>query len=127
MHSTIPLLSSTRFAYIPIVKFTDRQTLVKVEIAFNERVACDIQKLYQIFMAWYPQLPVLLLIIKQLLTVQELNKTYPGGMSSFILIHLLVSFFQNHLHPYPTEYHYEGTSVTRHRRCDLSTKKGERA
>ena len=140
---------------VPIVKFTDRQTLVKLEIAFNERVPCDIQKLYQIFMAWYPQLPVLLLIIKQLLTVPELNKTCSGGMSYFILVHLLVSFFHHQgkdIHQktsiikgktkntksskliyiqnwYNTqlwnkhEYHYEGTSVTRHRRCDLSTKK----
>ena len=136
---------------VPIVKFTDRQTLVKVEITFNGRVACDIQKLYQIFMAWYPQLLVLLLIIKQLLTVPELNKKNSGGMSSFILVHLLVSFFHcqgKGIHQktsiikgktkntkssqliyrtgitlnFGTSMN-EGTSVTRHRRWDLSTKK----
>ena len=56
-------------AVVPIIKFTDKRTQVKVvEVSFNEKVACLIQESYQTFIKRYPQLPVLLLIIKQLLT-----------------------------------------------------------
>lgn len=51
----------------------------------------------QEFMDEYPALPYLVLVLKQFLLQRDLNEVFTGGISSYSLILLTVSFLQ--LHP----------------------------
>ena len=55
-------------------------------------------------MGQYPNLPYLVLVLKQFLLQRDLNEVFTGGISSYCLILLTVSFFQVHhqfLLPHP--------------------------
>lgn len=82
---------------VPIIKFIDKLTEVKVDISFNQKTGLDSANMISMFIEQYPVLPKLALILKQFLTQRNLNEVYYGGMSSYSLILLVVSFLQ--LHP----------------------------
>jgi len=42
----------------------------------------------------FPALPSLVLVLKQFLNQRDLNDVYTGGLGSYSLILLIVSFFQ---------------------------------
>jgi len=46
------------------------------------------------YMQQYPALQYLVLILKQFLSQRDLNDVYTGGLGSYSLILLIVSFFQ---------------------------------
>ena len=48
----------------------------------------------QEFMQEYPNLPYLVLVLKQFLLQRDLNEVFTGGISSYSLILLTVSFLQ---------------------------------
>ncbi|XP_033118057.1 terminal nucleotidyltransferase 4B-like [Anneissia japonica] len=89
-------------ASVPIVKMTDRLTKVKVDINFNRRSgilgASWIQESLQIF----PSLKYLVIVLKQFLLQRDLNEAWTGGISSYSLILMVVSFLQQHAQPEPT-------------------------
>lgn len=82
---------------VPIIKYIDKQTEVKVDISFNQPTGVDSVPLLLHFIQQYPALAKLVLILKQFLTQRQLNEVYYGGISSYSLFLLLVSFLQ--LHP----------------------------
>ena len=47
-------------------------------------------------MQLYPTLPYLVLVLKQFLLQRDLNEVFTGGISSYSLIFLTVSFLQVH-------------------------------
>ena len=82
---------------VPIIKFTDKATEVKVDISFNQTTGIQTAHLLCQFIQLYPMLPPLAMIVKQFLAQRQLNEVYYGGINSYSLILMLVSFFQ--LHP----------------------------
>ncbi|XP_066290001.1 terminal nucleotidyltransferase 4B-like isoform X2 [Branchiostoma lanceolatum] len=90
-------------ATVPIVKLTDRKTDVKVDISFNMPNGVKSAKLIKKFMQDYPTLKYLVLVLKQFLLQRDLNEVFTGGISSYSLILMTVSFLQ--LHP-----RYDATS-----------------
>ena len=50
--------------------------------------------LIQGYMQEFPALPCLALVLKQFLNQRDLNDVYTGGLGSYSLILLIVSFFQ---------------------------------
>jgi len=50
--------------------------------------------LIQGYMQEFPALPCLVLVLKQFLNQRDLNDVYTGGLGSYSLILLIVSFFQ---------------------------------
>lgn len=82
---------------VPIIKFIDKLTEVKVDISFNQKTGIESAEMIQMFIQQYPVLPKLVLVLKQFLTQRNLNEVFYGGISSYSLILLLVSFLQ--LHP----------------------------
>lgn len=84
-------------ASVPIVKLTDLETDVKVDISFNVPNSVKSAKLIMKFMDDYPILKYLVLVLKQFLLQRDLNEVFTGGISSYSLILLTVSFLQ--LHP----------------------------
>lgn len=83
-------------APVPIIKFIDKETEVKVDIAFNQEHGIRCVRLINDYKSSYPQLPMLLLVIKQFLTQRQLNEVFYGGINSYSLVLMLVSFFQRH-------------------------------
>lgn len=92
--STIRVLDK---ASVPIVKLTDRETQVKVDISFNMQSGVQSAELIKSYKRKYPVLSKLVLVLKQFLLQRDLNEVFTGGISSYSLILMCISFLQ--LHP----------------------------
>ncbi|XP_038609266.1 terminal nucleotidyltransferase 4B [Tachyglossus aculeatus] len=84
-------------ATVPIIKLTDSFTEVKVDISFNVQNGVKAAHLIKDFTKKYPVLPYLVLVLKQFLLQRDLNEVFTGGIGSYSLFLMAVSFLQ--LHP----------------------------
>uniref|UniRef100_A0A8D2MN96 Terminal nucleotidyltransferase 4B n=1 Tax=Zonotrichia albicollis TaxID=44394 RepID=A0A8D2MN96_ZONAL len=84
-------------ATVPIIKLTDSFTEVKVDISFNVQNGVKAAQLIKDFIKKYPVLPFLVLVLKQFLLQRDLNEVFTGGIGSYSLFLMAVSFLQ--LHP----------------------------
>uniref|UniRef100_UPI00398E8E40 terminal nucleotidyltransferase 4A isoform X5 n=1 Tax=Pristiophorus japonicus TaxID=55135 RepID=UPI00398E8E40 len=84
-------------ATVPIIKLTDQETEVKVDISFNVETGVKAAQFIKDFIKGYPVLPYLILVLKQFLLQRDLNEVFTGGISSYSLILMAISFLQ--LHP----------------------------
>ncbi|GAA6089973.1 terminal nucleotidyltransferase 4A-like isoform X2 [Tachysurus ichikawai] len=84
-------------ATVPIIKLTDRETDVKVDISFNVETAVKAARFIKDHLKKYTVLPYLIFVLKQFLLQWELNEVFTGGISSYCLILMVISFLQ--LHP----------------------------
>ncbi|CRK92967.1 CLUMA_CG006593, isoform A [Clunio marinus] len=89
-------------ASVPIVKLTDRVTQVKVDISFNMQSGVQSAELIKDYKNQYPVLSKLVLVLKQFLLQRDLNEVFTGGISSYSLILMCISFLQ--LHPRQNSY-----------------------
>uniref|UniRef100_A0A8C1NMZ8 Terminal nucleotidyltransferase 4A n=1 Tax=Cyprinus carpio TaxID=7962 RepID=A0A8C1NMZ8_CYPCA len=83
-------------ATVPIIKLTDLHTEVKVDISFNVQNGVKAAKLIKDFKQQFPVLPYLVLVLKQFLLQRELNEVFTGGIGSYSLFLMVVSFLQLH-------------------------------
>ncbi|EFA06387.1 terminal nucleotidyltransferase 4A isoform X1 [Tribolium castaneum] len=86
-------------ASVPIVKLTDKQTEIKVDISFNMSNGVKSAELIKTYIHQFPVLPKLVYVLKQFLLERDLNEVFTGGISSYSLILMCISFLQ--LHPRP--------------------------
>nr|XP_044994952.1 terminal nucleotidyltransferase 4A isoform X2 [Jaculus jaculus] len=84
-------------ATVPIIKLTDQETEVKVDISFNMETGVRAAEFIKTYMKKYSLLPYLILVLKQFLLQRDLNEVFTGGISSYSLILMAISFLQ--LHP----------------------------
>ncbi|XP_034552896.1 terminal nucleotidyltransferase 4A-like [Notolabrus celidotus] len=84
-------------ATVPIIKLTDRETEVKVDISFNVETAVKAAQFIKSYLKKYTVLPPLIFVLKQFLLQRDLNEVFTGGISSYSLILMAISFLQ--LHP----------------------------
>ncbi|XP_056269046.1 terminal nucleotidyltransferase 4B isoform X3 [Pseudoliparis swirei] len=83
-------------ATVPIIKLTDSFTEVKVDISFNVKNGVMAARLIKEFKEKYPVLPYLVLVLKQFLLQRDLNEVFTGGIGSYSLFLMAVSFLQLH-------------------------------
>ncbi|XP_061670658.1 terminal nucleotidyltransferase 4B [Syngnathoides biaculeatus] len=83
-------------ATVPIIKLTDSYTEVKVDISFNVKSGIKAACLIKEFKEKYPVLPYLVLVLKQFLLQRDLNEVFTGGIGSYSLFLMAVSFLQLH-------------------------------
>ncbi|KAL4658757.1 non-canonical poly(A) RNA polymerase PAPD5-like isoform X1 [Arapaima gigas] len=81
-------------ATVPIIKLTDLYTEVKVDISFNIQNGVKAAQLIKEFKKKYPVLPRLVLVLKQFLLQRDLNEVFTGGIGSYSLFLMAVSFLQ---------------------------------
>lgn len=81
---------------VPIIKFTDKCTEVKVDISFNIDSGLQSAHICKFYMNHYPVLDKLVIVIKQFLYQRNLNEVNTGGINSYCLLLLVVSFLQHH-------------------------------
>ncbi|XP_046883737.1 terminal nucleotidyltransferase 4A-like isoform X1 [Hypomesus transpacificus] len=84
-------------ATVPIIKLTDQKTEVKVDISFNVETGVRAARLIKEYLKSYTALPYLIFVLKQFLLQRDLNEVFTGGISSYSLILMAISFLQ--LHP----------------------------
>ncbi|KAM3872688.1 terminal nucleotidyltransferase 4A-like [Diretmus argenteus] len=84
-------------ATVPIIKLTDQETEVKVDISFNVETAVKAAQLIKSYLKMYTVLPPLIFVLKQFLLQRDLNEVFTGGISSYSLILMAINFLQ--LHP----------------------------
>ncbi|XP_015224082.2 terminal nucleotidyltransferase 4B isoform X1 [Lepisosteus oculatus] len=83
-------------ATVPIIKLTDSYTEVKVDISFNVESGVKAAEFIKEFKKKYPVLPYLVLVLKQFLLQRDLNEVFTGGIGSYSLFLMAVSFLQLH-------------------------------
>lgn len=82
-------------AKVPIVKFVDARSGVRVDLSFNNDSGLIANETVQGWKVLYPAMPVIVAIIKQFLMIRGLNDVASGGLGGFSIICLVTSFIQH--------------------------------
>ena len=81
-------------ARVPLVRLQDSKTKLFVDISFSRTNGVSAIKFIKKYLILYPELKYLLMIIKAFLKARDLNKTFHGGMSSYVCTLLIISYLQ---------------------------------
>lgn len=84
-------------ASVPIIKILETNTELKVDISFNTLNGVKSAELIKKYLVEYPCLRPLVMVLKQFLIQRDYNEVWTGGIGSYSLILMTVSFLQ--LHP----------------------------
>jgi len=84
-------------ATVPIIKLTDKKSKIRVDISFNTETSVKSAEMVKAYIKEFKILPYLFLTLKHFLFQRDLNEVFTGGISSYCLMLLTVSFLQ--LHP----------------------------
>ncbi|KAF2205014.1 hypothetical protein GQ43DRAFT_437444 [Delitschia confertaspora ATCC 74209] len=79
-------------AKVPIVKFVDSLTRLHVDISFETANGVEAQDTFKEWKKSYPDMPILVALVKQFLVMRGLNEVHTGGLGGFSVICLVVSF-----------------------------------
>ncbi|OWZ14815.1 Poly(A) RNA polymerase [Phytophthora megakarya] len=83
-------------ARIPIVKMVHKSSDIHVDVSFNVAGGLATGDLVKHYMRVYPAFRPLTLVLKYFTAQRGLNETYSGGVGSFLLQMMVVSFLQHH-------------------------------
>ena len=87
-------LSVISKAKVPIIKFTDKLTGIKVDISFENATGLPAVNTIQRWRDEFPAMPVLVLLIKQMLAMRSLNEVNSGGLGGFSTVCIVTSMLQ---------------------------------
>ena len=96
--SYLEVISNAR---IPIVKFTDKDSGLKVDVCRDQTTGLSAAQYVSTMAVKFPAFRPLLLFLKYFLFCRKLNDTYTGGVGSYLLQLLVLS----HLHHHPAQVH----------------------
>ena len=82
-------------AKVPLVKYVDRTTGLRVDVSFENNTGLIANKTFQTWKTQFPAMPILVTLIKHLLAMRGLNEPINGGIGGFSVICLVVSLLQN--------------------------------
>lgn len=91
--STIKVLDK---ASVPIIKLTDTKSKIRVDISFNIESSVESAEFIRKSIEEFKILPALFITVKHFLIQRDLNEVFTGGISSYCLMLLMISFLQNH-------------------------------
>lgn len=83
-------------ARVPIIKYIDRVTSYPIDISFNTVSGTESAGLVKKYSSRFPALRPLTLVLKQFLEMRGLNEVYTGGIGSYTVTCLVLSFLQTH-------------------------------
>lgn len=84
-----------RHAKVPLVKFIESRTGLKIDVSFENLTGVTA---IDTFLAWkeeYPAMPVLVTLVKHFLAMRGCNEPVNGGIGGFSVICLVVSLLQH--------------------------------
>lgn len=82
-------------AKVPIIKFIEKQTGIKVDISFENDTGLVALQTFAEWKEKYPAMSVIVILIKQMLAMRALNEVFLGGLGGFSIICLVVSLMQH--------------------------------
>ncbi|RDW60392.1 putative topoisomerase family protein TRF4 [Aspergillus mulundensis] len=82
-------------ARVPILKFVDKLTGLKVDLSFDNDSGLIANKTFQQWKSEYPAMPVIVSVIKQFLLLRGLNEVATGGLGGFSITCLVTSLLQH--------------------------------
>ena len=82
-------------AKVPIVKFVDRLTSIKVDVSFENETGLIANKTFSAWKNQYSAMPILVTLIKQFLMMRGLNEVQYGGLGGFSVTCMVTSMLQN--------------------------------
>lgn len=82
-------------AKVPLVKFIDRITAIKVDMSFENDTGIVANDTFTAWKGQYPAMPILVTVIKQFLMMRGLNEVQHGGLGGFSVTCLVTSLLQN--------------------------------
>lgn len=81
-------------AKVPLVKYVDRETGIKVDISFENMSGVEAIDTFTRWKQEFPAMPILATLVKQFLAMRGLNEPVNGGLGGFSVIALVVSMLQ---------------------------------
>jgi non-canonical poly(A) RNA polymerase PAPD5/7 len=81
-------------AKVPIVKFVDAVTGLKVDLSFNNNTGIVANNTFHAWKRQFPAMPILVSVVKQYLMIRGLNDVAFGGLGGFSIICLVTSLIQ---------------------------------
>jgi non-canonical poly(A) RNA polymerase PAPD5/7 len=84
-----------RSAKVPLVKYIDRITGLKIDVSFENDTGLIANRTFQEWKATFPAMPILVTLIKHFLAMRGLNEPVNGGIGGFSVTCLVVSLLQN--------------------------------
>lgn len=85
-------------ARVPILKFVDKLTGLKVDLSFDNDSGLIANRTFQQWKSEYPAMPVIVSVIKQFLLLRGLNEVPTGGLGGFSITCLVTSLLQHMPH-----------------------------
>lgn len=82
-------------AKVPILKFVDQQTGIKVDMCFENDTGLKAIDTCLAWRAQFPAMPILVMLIKQFLTMRGLHEVRNGGLGGFAVTCMVTSLLQN--------------------------------
>lgn len=97
-------------AKVPIIKFVESSTQYQFDITINK--LDGVHQLQEVKKALkvYPEMKYLIILLKYALKIRELNETYMGGVGSFLLFCLILTFLRQFRKQYQKEKRLEKLS-----------------
>uniref|UniRef100_A0A6V0BPQ8 Polymerase nucleotidyl transferase domain-containing protein n=1 Tax=Pseudo-nitzschia australis TaxID=44445 RepID=A0A6V0BPQ8_9STRA len=90
--SYLELIENTR---IPLVKFTHAPTKISIDVCFNQKGGPQAAALMNQYMEALSPLRPLTFFLKKFMASRGLNQPYTGGVGSFLLQMMILSFLQH--------------------------------
>ncbi|KAH0542823.1 hypothetical protein FGG08_002777 [Glutinoglossum americanum] len=82
-------------AKVPLVKYVDRRTGLKVDVSFENDSGLHAVQTFHSWKATFPAMPIIVSVIKHFLAMRGLNEVFTGGLGGFSVTCLVVSLLQN--------------------------------
>ncbi|KAI0053976.1 hypothetical protein FA95DRAFT_1529800 [Auriscalpium vulgare] len=83
-------------AKVPIIKFITTHGRFAVDISINQANGVEAGKMVKGFLAEMPALRTLVMVTKAFLSQRSMNEVFSGGLGSYSIVCLAVSFLQMH-------------------------------
>ncbi|WWC85720.1 uncharacterized protein L201_000586 [Kwoniella dendrophila CBS 6074] len=83
-------------ARVPIIKFITNEGKINVDISLNQANGVSAGKIINQYLDSLPGSRQLILVVKSFLSQRSMNEVYTGGLGSYAVICLVISFLQVH-------------------------------
>ncbi|OCF40096.1 hypothetical protein I317_06109 [Kwoniella heveanensis CBS 569] len=90
---TVAIISRAR---VPIIKFITNEGKLNVDISLNQVNGISAGKIINQYLDALPGARQLILVVKSFLSQRSMNEVYTGGLGSYAVICLVISFLQVH-------------------------------
>ena len=81
-------------AKVPIIRATLKETKINIDISANGKNGYEAKKVIKKILEDFPCIRPILYVLKYFLRQRKLNESYTGGISSFLLFNLVLSYLQ---------------------------------